>query len=79
VILFGRDLLVEPKFVAGRVGYDVSLPHADWYDALTGALITGGGHVQVPQQTTVFGSSPARARSSHRNPSYRAAAALAHE
>ena len=47
VFLLGRDLLVAPKLVTGRVGYDVSLPHADWYDARTGALIAGGGHVQV--------------------------------
>ncbi|HEY1533611.1 MAG TPA: glycoside hydrolase family 31 protein [Polyangiaceae bacterium] len=47
IFLLGRDLLVAPKLVPGRVGYDVSLPHADWYDTTTGALIAGGGHVQV--------------------------------
>ncbi len=48
VFLVGRDLLVSPKLVAGRVGYSAVLPHADFWDTETDTLISGGGPVQIP-------------------------------
>ncbi len=52
VFLVGRDLLVSPKLVAGRVGYSAELPHTDWWDTETETLVAGGGHVQIPASET---------------------------
>jgi alpha-glucosidase len=45
--LFGHDLLVAPKLVAGTVPWQVTLPAADWWDTSNGLFVPGGGEVTV--------------------------------
>jgi alpha-glucosidase (family GH31 glycosyl hydrolase) len=46
--LFGDDLLVCPVVRPGVVEWEVYLPEGDWYDAWTGAVVSGGRRLLYP-------------------------------